>query len=64
MRRPLTIAALACGLALAGCNSFDPLDKFQDWDLLGGPKTPIRGERRDVFPSGVPGVAQGVPPDW
>jgi hypothetical protein len=63
MRKTLTLAALACGLALGGCDSFDPLDKFQDWDLLGGGKTPIRGERRDVFPQGVPGVAQGVPPE-
>ncbi len=63
MRRTLTLAALACGLALGGCDSFDPLDKFQDWDIMGSGKTPIRGERRDVFPSGVPGVPQGVPPD-
>jgi hypothetical protein len=63
MRRTLTLAALACGLALGGCDSFDPLDKFQDWDIMGSGKPPIRGERRDVFPSGVPGVPQGVPPD-
>ena len=35
MRRTLTLAALACGLALGGCDSFDPLDKFQDWDMHG-----------------------------
>ena len=63
MRRTLTLAALACGLALAGCDSFDPLDKFQDWDLMGAGKTPLKGERRPVFPSGVPGVPQGVPPE-
>jgi hypothetical protein len=64
MPRTATLAALVvCGLALAGCDSFDPLDKFQDWDLLGSNKTPLRGERRDVFPQGVPGVPQGVPPD-
>jgi len=63
MRRTLTLVALACGLALAGCDSFDPMDKFQDWDIMGGGKTPIKGERRDVFPSGVPGVPQGVPPE-
>jgi hypothetical protein len=62
-RRTITIVALACGLALGGCDSFDPLDKFQDWDLLGGGKTPLKGERRPVFPAGVPGVPQGVPPD-
>ena len=63
MRRTLTLVALACGLALAGCDSFDPMDKFQDWDIMGGGKTPVKGERRDVFPSGVPGVPQGVPPE-
>jgi len=63
MRRAATIAALTCGLALAGCDSFDPLDKFQDWDIMGTGKTPLKGDRREVFPSGVPGVPQGVPPD-
>jgi hypothetical protein len=63
MRRTLTFAALALGLTLAGCDSFDPLDKFQDWDIMGGGKTPLQGERREVFPQGVPGVPQGVPPD-
>ena len=59
---PLT-AVLAFALALAGCDSFDPLDKFQEWDILGQNKTPLKGERKEVFPSGVPGVPQGVPPD-
>jgi hypothetical protein len=54
---------LLFGLALAGCDSFDPLDKFQDWDLMGSSKTPLKGERRPVFESGVPGVPQGVPPE-
>ena len=63
MRRAATIAALVCGLALAGCESFDPLDKFQDMDIMGSSKPPLKGERREVFPSGVPGVPQGVPPD-
>ena len=62
-RRTITIVALACGLALGGCDSFDPLDKFQDWDLMGGGKTKLKGERREVFPQGVPGVPQGVPPE-
>ena len=63
MRKTLTLAALACGLVLGGCDSFDPLDKFQDWDIMGSGKPPIRGERRAVFPQGVPGVPQGVPPE-
>jgi len=63
MRHFTPVAALALGLALAGCDSFDPLDKFQDWDIMGSSKTPMKGERREVFPQGVPGVPQGVPPD-
>jgi hypothetical protein len=61
--RILIAAALLSGLALAGCDSFDPLDKFQDWDIMGTSKTPLKGERRPVFDNGVPGVAQGVPPE-
>ena len=60
--RILPIAALFCALALSGCDSFDPLDKFQDWDIMSS-KKPLPGERRPVFPEGVPGVPQGVPPD-
>ena len=60
--RIVTIAALALGVALAGCDSFDPIDKFQDWDLMSS-KTPLKGERKEVFPTGVPGVPQGVPPE-
>lgn len=63
MRRSAALIALACGLALAGCDSFDPMDKFQDWDIMGSSKPPIKGERRAVFPQGVPGVPQGVPPE-
>jgi len=62
-KRALTSAVLLFGLALAGCDSFDPLDKFQDWDLMSSSKTPLKGERRPVFESGVPGVPQGVPPE-
>ena len=57
-RSPLCSA----GSRSAGCDSFDPLDKFQDWDIMGS-KKPLPGERRAVFPEGVPGVPQGVPPD-
>jgi hypothetical protein len=63
MNRTLTAAVLVAGLALAGCDSFDPLDKFQDWDIMGAGKKPLQGERHAVFPEGVPGVPQGVPPD-
>jgi hypothetical protein len=62
-KRVLSSAVLLLGLALSGCDSFDPLDKFQDWDLMSSSKTPLKGERRPVFESGVPGVPQGVPPE-
>ena len=35
----------------AGCDSFDPLDKFQDWDIMGSNKKPLQGERQPVFPA-------------
>jgi hypothetical protein len=50
----LTVAGLALGLALTGCGSFDPTDWFNS-------KKPLPGERKLVFPEGVPGVPQGVP---
>jgi hypothetical protein len=56
-RRILMVASLlAAGLALSGCESFDPESWFS-------PKKPLPGERRPMFPGGVPGVPQGVPPD-
>ena len=61
--RFFTAAALICGLALAGCESFDPLDKLSDLDIMGTSKKPLAGERRPVFNAGVPGVPQGVPPE-
>src|SRR5437764_13273475 len=59
----ITAAALALGLARAGCDSFDPLDKLSELDIMGTSKKPLPGERRAVFDSGVPGVPQGVPPE-
>lgn len=61
--RFLTIAALTASVALAGCESFDPLDKLSDLDIMGTSKKPLVGDRRSVFDSGVPGVPQGVPPE-
>src|SRR5437764_422276 len=58
-----TAAALAFALVLAGCESFDPLDKLSELDIMGTSKKPLPGERRPVFDSGVPGVPQGVPPE-
>src|SRR4051794_35202277 len=66
MNRVVTAAALVFAFALAGCdslNGFDPLDKLSELDILGTSKTPLQGPRQPVFPTGVPGVPQGVPPD-
>jgi len=63
MRAILTAAAMVSGILLAGCDSFDPLDKLQELDIMGTSKKPLPGERRPVFDTGVPGVPQGVPPE-
>jgi len=65
-RSLLTVAALAAGLAASGCsgsgglsnalNNFDPESLFNQ-------KKPLPGDRKAVFPEGVPGVPQGVPPE-
>src|SRR4029077_18977420 len=56
-RRIFLIASLlAAGFALSGCESFDPESWFNT-------KKPLPGDRRPMFPGGVPGVPQGVPQD-
>ena len=52
----LSMLALGSGLALTGCETFD-------LDNIFNSKKPLPGERRAVFPEGVPGVQQGVPAD-
>src|SRR5437868_8114318 len=61
VRIGLTVGALALGLAVAGCENFDPTDIF-DSEIFSSKKK-LPGERRPVFPEGTPGVPQGVPPD-
>ena len=73
--RVMSIAAvLALTLALGGCETSSlwdsansASDKFQDmmsdFNPFGTSKKPLPGERRAVFPEGVPGVQQGVPPE-
>ncbi len=56
-RSILTVLVLASGLGLAACADFDMPDFF-------GSKKPLPGERKAVFPEGVPGVTQGVPPEY
>jgi hypothetical protein len=66
MRRPQRLIALAIVIALssalAGCGgggfaSFDPSDMLDFMDT----KKKLPGERKPVFPEGVPGLEQGVP---
>jgi hypothetical protein len=73
-RVTLMAAVLPLALALAGCetsgvwdsanNISDRMqDAVADFNPFGTGKKPLPGERRAVFPEGVPGVQQGVPPE-
>ena len=62
-RVSLIASAFTLSLALAGCETSDVMDKIQDMIPFGNNKKPLPGERKQVFPEGVPGVPQGVPPD-
>jgi outer membrane biosynthesis protein TonB len=56
-RRIILIASLlASGVMLGGCSTFDPTEWFNT-------KKPLPGDRKSMFPDGVPGVPQGVPPE-
>src|SRR3989441_12037875 len=66
MRRPQRLIAtavlVALSGALAGCGStgnFDPSDLLDFLDT----KKKLPGDRKPVFPEGVPGLEQGVPKD-
>ena len=63
MRRIHRVALLALliGIApvIAGCADFDPENSL---DFLGiNQKKKLPGERKALFPEGVPGVSQGIP---
>ena len=62
-RTILSAATLALSFALVGCETADVVDKLTDLIPFGDNKKPLPGERKEVFPQGVPGVPQGVPPD-
>ena len=64
MHRLLTAAALVSASRLRGAAIPSIRStSCQDLDIMGTSKKPLSGERRAVFPEGVPGVAQGVPPE-
>jgi hypothetical protein len=57
--------ALTVGVSLSACSgtssNFDPTDWITGEFFSN--KTPLPGERKAVFPGGVPGVPEGVPPE-
>ncbi len=57
----MLVALVAVGPVLAGCSSFDP-DQLDFLHL--GDKKPLPGKRELLFPNGVPGVTQGIPPQY
>lgn len=46
---------MALGLGVASCESLEKLNPFEE------KKTPLSGERKPVFPQGVPGVNYSAP---
>jgi len=60
------ILLVTLGLPLAGCEYFGNYD-FDPTDLIPGDifntKKKLPGERKPVFPEGVPGTSRGVPPE-
>ena len=69
MRRSVRLAGLSSALTLAlllgACarngNGIDPTDFFSS-DMF-DTKKKLKGERKEIFPTGVPGATTGVPPD-
>jgi hypothetical protein len=62
LARTLTVAStLSLALALSNCSSFDPTDIVDN--IFAAQKKPLPGERKPLFPSGTPGVSQGLPPE-
>lgn len=57
--RNLLLAA-ALSLGAAGCES--ATDIFDKLDFMSTPKKPVPGERRAVFPTGVPGIETNALP--
>ncbi|HEU5018891.1 MAG TPA: hypothetical protein VFT69_13080 [Pseudolabrys sp.] len=57
----MLVSLLAVMPALAGCENFDP----DSMDIFGlNAKKKLPGKREALFPSGVPGVTQGIPPEY
>lgn len=57
----LLVSLLAIAPAITGCSNFDP----DSLDVFGlNEKKKLPGERKDLFPGGVPGVTQGIPQEY
>ena len=62
LARTVTVAStLSLILLLSNCSSFDPTDIMDG--IFAAQKKPLSGERKPLFPSGTPGVSQGLPPE-
>jgi hypothetical protein len=61
MRRRALFAVMLLAPMLAGCADDFDLDKLDIFNVNKEKKLP--GERKELFPGGVPGVTQGIPPD-
>jgi outer membrane biosynthesis protein TonB len=60
-RMVLVVSLIAIAPNLAGCANFDP----ESLDVFGfGEKKKLAGDRKPLFPEGVPGVSQGIPPEY
>jgi hypothetical protein len=60
----LLVALLAVAPVLTGCGSLDNFD-MDSLDIFGlNKKKKLPGERKELFPEGVPGVSQGIPPEY
>jgi hypothetical protein len=55
-RLVLAAVVMAAGPVLSACDSLDSIELFDS-------KKKLTGERKPVFPDGVPGVSSGVPPE-
>jgi hypothetical protein len=63
IRYAVTVFGLVLmGSVLAGCADGFDLDKLDVFGLNEKKKLP--GDRKELFPGGVPGVTQGIPPEY
>jgi len=63
IHRAMLLTALAIStVGLTACSGGFDMDKLDIFGLSEKKKLP--GERKDLFPGGVPGVTQGIPPEY